>query len=207
MRRRKRNCLRMDIEHCIERTKLLLIKIPHCRIVNCDETMWGVVPNGMITWAPVGEDNVSVEVDADTKAGIPVVARVAAHSENFHLFSSQPSRNASLPPFCFSHESQPPSIHTPPWPDNHKIRLRRYNRSPDRSAAIHCDGTRSVQRARASSAVCSWGAVRIPDGINARRDELCHARRNRDPEQINELINESTNELRSKKASASHGCE
>jgi hypothetical protein len=86
MRRRNQHCGRLDIEQWVERTKILLSENSHHRVVNCDETMWRVVPNGMLTWAPVGEDSVSVDLDADAKAGITVLASVTAAHEKLPLF-------------------------------------------------------------------------------------------------------------------------
>jgi hypothetical protein len=86
MRRRNRHCRRTDIELWINEIKMLLAEIPHRRIVNCDETMWRVVPNGMLTWAPVASESVSVDLDVGGKDGITVLASVTADYEKLPVF-------------------------------------------------------------------------------------------------------------------------
>jgi hypothetical protein len=48
--------------------------------------MWRVIPDGMLTWAPVGDENVSVTTDAGQKEGITALASVTADCEKLPLF-------------------------------------------------------------------------------------------------------------------------
>jgi hypothetical protein len=45
---------RGDIIEWIENIMMLLSENPPQRIINCDEMMWRVVPNGLLTWAQSG---------------------------------------------------------------------------------------------------------------------------------------------------------
>jgi serine/threonine protein kinase len=56
-------------------------------IVNCDETAWRIIPSGLVTWAPVGADSVSVEVNANEKDSVTVLASVTAAGEKLQLFA------------------------------------------------------------------------------------------------------------------------
>jgi hypothetical protein len=58
--------------------QLLFSGADHNHIINCDETAWQVVPNGLLTWAPVGADGVSVELNANEKEIITVLASITA---------------------------------------------------------------------------------------------------------------------------------
>jgi hypothetical protein len=85
-RRRNRNWGRINIEPWSEQTKMLLAETPHCRIVNCDETMWRNVPNGMLTWAPVADESASVDPDVSEKDGITVLGSVTGDHRKLRLF-------------------------------------------------------------------------------------------------------------------------
>jgi hypothetical protein len=65
---------------------MLLAETPHRRVVNCDETMWRNVPNGMLTWAPVACESASVNLDRSEKDGISVLASATADYEKLPLF-------------------------------------------------------------------------------------------------------------------------
>jgi hypothetical protein len=78
---RRRNQARSGPETAewIEAMRQLLFSVAdHNHIINCDETAWQVVPNGMLTWAPVGADGVSVELNANEKETITVLASITA---------------------------------------------------------------------------------------------------------------------------------
>jgi hypothetical protein len=49
LRQRKQDPVRGDIAQWIEQITALLLEVPLERIVNCDETMWHVVPSGLFT--------------------------------------------------------------------------------------------------------------------------------------------------------------
>lgn len=86
MRRRQQTRGRLDIEEWIQATTELLATVDNRRILNCDETAWRIIPNGLLTWAPVGEDSVSVSVKANDKDAITVLATVTAAREKLPLF-------------------------------------------------------------------------------------------------------------------------
>jgi hypothetical protein len=86
LRRRRQDPGRGDITEWIEHVMVLLLGSPHERIVNCDETMWTVVPNGLLTWAPVGEDGVTVISNACEKEAITALASVTAAHDKLPLF-------------------------------------------------------------------------------------------------------------------------
>jgi hypothetical protein len=87
MRRRQRTGLRTDIEEWIQHTAELLATGDNCRVVDCDETAWHIVPNGLLTWAPAGEQDVSVSLKANDKDAITVFASVTAADDKLPLFS------------------------------------------------------------------------------------------------------------------------
>jgi hypothetical protein len=86
MRRRQRIGDRADIEEWIHDTTELLATVDNRRVINCDETAWRVIPNGLLTWAPIGEENVSVCLNANEKDAITVVASVTAAHDKLPLF-------------------------------------------------------------------------------------------------------------------------
>jgi hypothetical protein len=86
MRRRNRG---VDLEKVIAWTdemQRLLSSVDADRIVNCDETAWRVVPTGLLTWAPVGADSVSVITGADDKGSITALASVTAGYQKLPLY-------------------------------------------------------------------------------------------------------------------------
>jgi hypothetical protein len=64
----------------------LLLEVPLERIVNCDEAMWRVVPSGLPTWAPIGEDGVSVHINAAEKETITALASITSTHDKLPLF-------------------------------------------------------------------------------------------------------------------------
>jgi hypothetical protein len=46
------------------------------RVLNCDETCYKLYPNGILTWAEVGSDNVAVSITGNEKEAIMVMATV-----------------------------------------------------------------------------------------------------------------------------------
>jgi hypothetical protein len=64
---------------------LLAAANPH-RVVNYDETEWWIIPQGLLCWAPVGQEVVSVTIDGNDKDAITALASVTAASEKLPLF-------------------------------------------------------------------------------------------------------------------------
>jgi hypothetical protein len=56
-------------------------------VVNCDETAWRVTPSGLVTWAPTGQDGVSIRVNGNEKDSLTVLASVTAGSRQLSLFA------------------------------------------------------------------------------------------------------------------------
>jgi hypothetical protein len=56
------------------------------RVIDCNETAWKVIPEGMRSWAPVGEDGVEVCVAGSDKEAITVMASVNTAYEKLPLF-------------------------------------------------------------------------------------------------------------------------
>lgn len=56
-------------------------------VVNCDETAWRIVPSGLVTWAPVGEENIRVCPGANEKDSVTVLASVTATGQKLPLFA------------------------------------------------------------------------------------------------------------------------
>jgi hypothetical protein len=59
---------------------------PHHRIINYNETSWKVIPNGLLTWAFVARDPVSIALNAEDKDSMTILASVTVAYENFHCF-------------------------------------------------------------------------------------------------------------------------
>jgi hypothetical protein len=78
LRRRDRANSSHDTADWVDKITDLLNTVPHEYIINCDETAWRVVPNGLLTWAPVGADGVSVGLNASDKESITVLASITA---------------------------------------------------------------------------------------------------------------------------------
>jgi hypothetical protein len=57
------------------------------RVVNCDETAWRVLPTGLLTWAPMGADGVTVRLDGNEKDSVTVLASVTASGRKLPLFA------------------------------------------------------------------------------------------------------------------------
>jgi hypothetical protein len=61
-----------------ERMKQLLYEADNDRIVNCDETAWKIMLNGLLMWTHVGTDFVAVEARLNEKDATTVLASVTA---------------------------------------------------------------------------------------------------------------------------------
>jgi hypothetical protein len=48
-------------------------------IANCDETAWRIIPDGLLTWAPVGRDGVLLQLDGKEKDSVTVLASITAN--------------------------------------------------------------------------------------------------------------------------------
>jgi hypothetical protein len=95
LRRRSRIGGRFDIEAWKETVNVLLHMCAHHRIINCDETSWKVVPSGLLTWAPVGADSVSVALNASDKDWVTVFDSVTAASDKLLLFIIAKRKNSA----------------------------------------------------------------------------------------------------------------
>jgi hypothetical protein len=56
-------------------------------VVNCDETAWRLIPSGLLTWAPVGADEVTVRLNGNEKDNVTVLASVTANENKSPLFA------------------------------------------------------------------------------------------------------------------------
>jgi hypothetical protein len=56
-------------------------------LVNCHETAWRAVPTGLVSWAPTGQDGVSIRVNGNEKDSLTVLASVTAGSGKLPLFA------------------------------------------------------------------------------------------------------------------------
>jgi hypothetical protein len=56
-------------------------------VVNCDETAWRLIPNGLLTWAPVGADQVTIRLSGNEKDTVTVLASVTASGNKLPLFA------------------------------------------------------------------------------------------------------------------------
>jgi hypothetical protein len=86
MRRRNNELHRADILAWTDKMQRLLATTDPDRILNCDETCWHVVPSGLLTWAPVGADGISVVSSATEKDVITVLASVTASYRKLPLY-------------------------------------------------------------------------------------------------------------------------
>jgi hypothetical protein len=86
MQQHQRTTDRVNIEEWIHSTTELLTTVGNRRVINCDETAWRVISNGMLIWAPIGEEGVSVSLKANEKDAITVIASVSHSHEKLHLF-------------------------------------------------------------------------------------------------------------------------
>jgi hypothetical protein len=86
MRRRNRGADLAQVIEWTDEMQRLLSSVEANRIVNCDETCWRVIPTGLLTWAPVAADSVSVIASADEKSCITALASVTAGYEKLPLY-------------------------------------------------------------------------------------------------------------------------
>jgi hypothetical protein len=86
IRRRKEHVKHGDLIGWIENIVILLPENPPERVITCDETMWRVVPNGLLTWAPVGNDGVTLLLNAAEKEAITALASMSAAHDKLPLF-------------------------------------------------------------------------------------------------------------------------
>jgi hypothetical protein len=86
MRRRNNQAHRPDIQRWIEEMENLLAVTNGDRIINCDETAWHVMPAGLLTWAPIGADGVSVNALLNEKEVITVLASITASHQKLPLY-------------------------------------------------------------------------------------------------------------------------
>jgi hypothetical protein len=86
MRRRHHQIDRPDVQEWINKMKTLLETTDPDRVVNCDETAWRVIPMGLLTWAPVGEDGVAVVAEASEKDAITALASITGAHRKLPLY-------------------------------------------------------------------------------------------------------------------------
>jgi hypothetical protein len=88
-RRRNRVASEIEIQNWTKAIRKLLAENATNldMVVNCDETAWRIIPSGLVTWAPVGTDSVSVEVDANEKDCVTVLASITAAGKKLDLFA------------------------------------------------------------------------------------------------------------------------
>jgi hypothetical protein len=55
-------------------------------VLNCDETCWRLYPNGILTWAETGSENVAIEIPGDEKASITAMATITADHQKLPLY-------------------------------------------------------------------------------------------------------------------------
>jgi hypothetical protein len=89
VRRPNPSGLKENIPRWIREVKDLLLEYDDALplVVNCDETAWRILPCGLLTWAPVGADGVTVRIDGNEKDSVTVLASVTASGEKLPLFA------------------------------------------------------------------------------------------------------------------------
>jgi hypothetical protein len=96
MRRRNPSGSEEDLRHWVAMIQDLILEYHDALflIVNCDETAWRILPRGLLTWAPVGTDAVTVRLDGSEKDCVTVLASVTAASEKLPLFAIAKGKTA-----------------------------------------------------------------------------------------------------------------
>lgn len=71
------------------------------RIVNCDETSWQLFPNGILTWADTGSDNIQTKVNGNTKDSITVMGTITAANTKLplHMIAKGSTERAEISQF------------------------------------------------------------------------------------------------------------
>ena len=64
----------------------VLESVPRSHILNCDETSWKLYPNGLLTWADCGSQNVQIRIDGDEKMSITALATIGCDGVKWPLF-------------------------------------------------------------------------------------------------------------------------
>jgi hypothetical protein len=70
----------------VDEIEWLFRNVPRDHILNCDETSWRVFPNGLLTWADTGSQNVQAIIDGSEKDCITVLATARATGGKCPLF-------------------------------------------------------------------------------------------------------------------------
>jgi hypothetical protein len=83
-RNHQRHC--PDVQEWVDKMKTLLETTDPDRLVNGDETSWRVIPMGLLTWAPVGEDGVAVVAEASEKDAITSLASITGAHRKLPLY-------------------------------------------------------------------------------------------------------------------------
>ena len=69
----------------IEKIKELMVSVPKEDVYNCDETAWRLFPNGLLTWAQRGSDNVTITTKDDEKKCLTALATIKADGTKLPL--------------------------------------------------------------------------------------------------------------------------
>jgi hypothetical protein len=86
-KRRDPKASKDDIAAWVAQIQALLEDNAHNLVVNCDETAWMVIPSGLLTWAPVGADGVTVNINANDKECVTVLASITAAGNKLPLLA------------------------------------------------------------------------------------------------------------------------
>jgi hypothetical protein len=86
-KRRDPEASKDDIAAWVAQIQALLEDNAHDLVVNCDETAWTVIPSGLLVWAPVGADGVTVNTNANDKECVAVLASTTAAGNKLPLFA------------------------------------------------------------------------------------------------------------------------
>jgi hypothetical protein len=88
-RRRNPSGTEADTHQWVRRIQDLLLEYQDTLslIVNCDETAWRILPSGLLTWAPIGADGVTVRLDGNEKDCVTVLASITASGDKLPLLA------------------------------------------------------------------------------------------------------------------------
>ena len=75
---KRRPAVLPDTDAWVGTVRELLERVPHDRVINCDETAWRILPAGCTTWAKKGADNIAITTADGEKDCLTVLASVTA---------------------------------------------------------------------------------------------------------------------------------
>jgi hypothetical protein len=73
-------------ERWMKEVEDLFRTVSRSHILNCDETSWRLYPNGILTWAEIGSENVIAEIAGDEKECITAMATITADGRKLPLY-------------------------------------------------------------------------------------------------------------------------